>query len=163
MSTRSDAAEMPTLRWFDEEFGEADGATQLGKTRSTLLAVALGAAIIGGLVVVAWSTDASLRLELASALPSPQNRDRDGSRELVDRLLRRVEALKSENKELTEAQQRTAHAVSAIEAEQESPNRVAVYWYSDPAALPFGIESRREPWDVVPLPRRPVNARPALR
>jgi hypothetical protein len=40
MSTRSDAAEMPTLRWFDEEFGEADGATQLGKTRSTLLAVA---------------------------------------------------------------------------------------------------------------------------
>ena len=39
---------MPTLRGFDEEFGQAAGVTQLDRTRSILLAVALGAAILGG-------------------------------------------------------------------------------------------------------------------
>ena len=44
------AAEMPTLRGFDDEFGQAAGVTQLDRTRSILLAVALGAAILGGLL-----------------------------------------------------------------------------------------------------------------
>jgi hypothetical protein len=170
MPSKLDAAEMPTLRGFDEEFGQDDVATQLGeqrKTRWTLIAVALalGAGIIG-VLTLAWSTvDGRLRLELASAPTPPRNTGSEGSRELVDRLLRQVEALKSEIRELTEAQQQqTAHAIAAIEAEQESRNRVSsVHWYSDPAALSFGIESRPEPWGVVPLPRRPANAPPASR
>jgi hypothetical protein len=168
MPSKLDAAEMPTLHGFDEEFGQDAVATQLGQrrqTRWTLIAVALGVGIIGALTF-AWSTvDGPLRLGPASAPTSPRNTGREGSRELVDRLLRQVEALKSEIRELTEAQQRqSAHAIAAIEAEHGARDRVSsVHWYSEPAALSFGIESRPEPWGVVPLPRRPGNARPALR
>ena len=67
-----------------------------------------------------------------------------------------MEALKSEVRELTEAQQQLAQANAAIEAEQESRNRAPpVHRYSDPAALSSWTESGPEPWGVVvPLPRR---------
>ena len=131
------AAEMPTLRGFDEEFGQAAGVTQLDRTRSILLAVALGAVILGGLTLVWVAVDGGVRPKGASAAPtSSQNTAPAESRELVDRLLSQVEALKSEVRELTEAQQQPAQANAAIEAEQESRNRVPpVHWYSDPAAL----------------------------
>ena len=159
------AAEMPTLRGFDEEFGQAAGVTQLDRTRSILLAVALGAVILGGLTLVWVAVDGGVRPEGASAAPtSSQNTAPAESRELVDRLLSQVEALKSEVRELTEAQQQPAHAIEAIEAEQESRNRAPpLYWYSDPAALSSGTESGPEPWGVVPLPRRPASPRPTLR
>ena len=151
---------MPTLRGFDEEFGQAAGVTQLDRTRSILLAVALGAAILGGLTLAWLAVDGSVRPKVASSAPtSPRNTAPVESRELVDRLLSQVEALKSEVRELTEAQQQPAHAIAAIEAEQESRNRAPpVHWYSDPAALSSGLESRPEPWGVVPLPRRPRRA-----
>jgi hypothetical protein len=160
--SKSEAAEMPTLG-FDEEFGQAAGVTQLDRTRSILLAVALGAAILGGLTLVWLAVDG--RPKGASAAPtSPQNTAPAESRELVDRLLSQVDALKSEVRELTEAHQHPAQANAAIEAEQESRNRVPlVHWYSDPAALSSGAESGPEPWGVVPLPRRPASPRPTLR
>jgi len=167
---------MPTLRGFDEEFGQAAGVTQLDRTRSMLLAVALGAAILvavalgaailGGLTLAWLAVDGSVRPKIASSAPtSPRNTAPVESRELVDRLLSQVEALKSEVRELTEAQQKPAHAIAAIEAEQESRNRAPpVHWYSDLAALSSGVESRPEQWGVVPLPRRPpANLHPALR
>jgi hypothetical protein len=156
------AAEMPTLRGFDEEFGQADGVTQLDRTRSILLTVALGAVILCGLTLVWVAVDGGVRPKGASAAPiSSQNTAPAESRELVDRLLSQVEALKSEVRELTAAQQQPAHT---IEAEQESRNRApSVYWYSDPAALSSGTESGPEPWGVVPLPRRPASPRPTLR
>ena len=133
------SGEMPTLRGFDEEFGQAAGVTQLDRTRS-IFAVALGAAILGGLTLVWLAVDGGVRPKGASAAPtSPQNTALAESRELVDRLLSQVEALKSEVRELTEAQQQLAQANAAIEAEQESPNRAPpVHWYSDPAALSSG-------------------------
>ena len=164
--SKLEAAEMPTLRGFDEEFGQAAGVTQLDRTRSMLLAVALGAAILGGLTLAWLAVDGSVRPKIASSAPtSPRNTAPVESRELVDRLLSQVEALKSEVRELTEAQQQQpAHAIAAIEAEQESRNRAPpVHWYSDPAALSSGVESRPEPWGVVPLPRRPASPRPTLR
>ena len=159
------AAEMPTLRGFDEEFGQAAGVTQLDRTRSILLAVALGAVILGGLTLVWVAVDGGVRPKGASAAPtSSQNTAPAKSRELVDRLLSQVEALKSEVRELTEAQQQPAHAIEPIEAEPESRNRAPpVYWYSDPAALSSGTESGPEPRGVVPLPRRPASPRPTLR
>jgi hypothetical protein len=158
-------AEMPTLRGFDEEFGHNPGVTQLGRTRSFLLGVALGAVILVGFALVWVAVDGGVRPKGASAAPtSPQMTAPAESHELVDRLLSQVEALKSEVRELTQAQQQPAHAIETIEAEQESRNRAApVYWYSDLAALWSGAESRPEPWVVVPLPRRPATARPALR
>ena len=119
--SKSEAAEMPTLRGFDEEFGQAAGVTQLDRTRSMLLAVALGAAILGGLTLAWLAVDGSVRPKVAFSAPtSPRNTAPVESRELVDRLLSQVEALKSEVRELTEAQQQPAHAIAAIEAEQES-------------------------------------------
>jgi hypothetical protein len=163
--SKLEAAEMPTLRGFDEEFGQAAGVTQLDRTRSMLLAVALGAAILGGLTLAWLAVDGSVRPKIASSAPtSPRNTAPVESRELVDRLLSQVEALKSEVRELTEAQQQPAQANAAIEAEQESRNRAPpVHWYSDPPALSSGVESRPEPWGVVPLPRRPASPRPTLR
>src|SRR3954451_11808639 len=49
------------------------------------------------------------------------------------------------------AQQQPAHAIAAIEAEQESRRAPPVCWYSDPAALSSEPESGPEPWGVVPL------------
>jgi hypothetical protein len=164
--SKLEAAEMPTLRGFDEEFGQAAGVTQLDRTRSIILAVALGAAILGGLTLAWLAVDGSVRPKVALSAPtSPRNTAPAESRELVDRLLNQVEALKSEVRELTEAQQqKPAHAIAAIEAEQESRNRAPpVHWYSDLAALSSGVESRPEPWGVVPLPRRPASPRPTLR
>ena len=93
----------------------------LHRTRSILLAVALGAAILGGLTLAWLAVDGSVRPKVALSAPtSPRNTAPAESRELVDRLLSQVEALKSEVRELTEAQQQPAHAIAAIEAEQES-------------------------------------------
>ena len=87
---------------------------------SILLAVALGAAILGGLTLVWLAVDGGVRPKGASAAPtSPQNTALAKSRELVDRLLSQVEALKSEVRELTEAQQQLAQANAAIFSEQE--------------------------------------------
>jgi hypothetical protein len=159
-----DATKMPTLHGFEEDFGLDSSATRLSKTRSTLLAVVLSAIIIGGLAAV-WfgsTSNGGLRMEFASGRKTqPLNTEREASH--APELIRQMEALKSENKELREAQQRTTRAPPAIEAEQKFPTGITVHWYSDRAALSFGIDSRPEPWGNVPLPRRPANARPALR
>ena len=119
---------MPTLHGFDEEFGQDPGVTQLGRTHSFLLAAALGAAILGGFTLVWLAVDGGVRPKGASAAPtSPQNTAPAESRELVDRLLTQVEALKSEIRELTEAQQQPAQANAAIEAEQESVTELRPY------------------------------------
>ena len=85
--SKLEAAEMPTLRGFDEEFGQAAGVTQLDRTRSILLAVALGAAILGGLTLAWLAVDGSVRPKIASSAPtSPRDTAPVESRELVDRL-----------------------------------------------------------------------------
>ena len=133
--TKLEAVEMPTLHGLDvQPIAQDEGAIQLGKMGSTLIPVGLVAVIIAA-VFVASTT---------APVPSP-NTAREEPRELVDRLLREVEALKSENRKLAEAQQR--------------PTRISsVHWYSDLAALSFGIESRPDPWRNVPFPRRPAGA-----
>ena len=69
------SGEMPTLRGFDEEFGQAVGVTQLDRTRSILLAVALGAAILGGLTLAWLAVDGSVRPKVALSAPtSPETR-----------------------------------------------------------------------------------------
>ncbi len=130
-----EAVEMQTLHGLDElPIAQDEDATQLGKMVSTLIPVGLVAVIIAA-VFVASTT---------APVPSP-NTAREEPRELVDRLLREVEALKSENRKLTEVQQLLTRVSS-------------VHWYSDRAALSLGIESRPDPWGNVPFPRRPAGA-----
>jgi RecA/RadA recombinase len=91
-----EAVEMQTLHGLDElPIAQDEDATQLGKIVSSLSPVGLVAVIIAA-VFVASTT---------APVPSP-NTAREEPRELVDRLLREVEALKSENRKLTDAQQR---------------------------------------------------------
>jgi hypothetical protein len=147
-----EAAEMPALHALHEEIIRV---TQLTKTRSTLIAVALAAVIIGAFALVGYDGRPSPKLTAPST-------ERAESRELVDRLLRQVEALENENRVLTEGQQQAAHAIATLEAERDSRKRVSsVHWNSDLAALSLHIEKRRDPWGVVPL--RPSNAPPAAR
>ena len=136
----------------------------LHRTRSILLAVALGAAILGGLTL-AWSAvDGSVRPKVALSAPtSPRNTAPAESREFVDRLLSQVEALKSEVRELTEAQQQPAHAIAAIEAEQESRRAPPVYWYSDPLRCRPSPRPDLSRGASCRFPRRPASPRPTLR
>jgi hypothetical protein len=160
-----DAAEMPRLHGFNEEFSP-NGVAQVGDRETpALIAVGLSVCIIGGLALASSTVNGGLRLTLGSAPTASRNTERDGSHELVDSLLLQVKALKGEIQQLREAQQHpTAQAITDIEANQKFRNSVSsVYWYSDPAALSIGIESQPDPLGAVPLPRRPAKARPALR
>src|SRR3981189_675989 len=76
-----DGRKMPTLHAFEEDFGLDGSATRLSKTRSTLLAVVLGAIIIGGLAAV-WfgsTSNGGLRMEFASGRTQPLNTEREAS------------------------------------------------------------------------------------
>jgi hypothetical protein len=65
---------MPTIHGFDEEFGQDPGVTQLDRTHSILLAVALGAAILGGLTLAWLAVDGSVRPKVASETRRQLNR-----------------------------------------------------------------------------------------
>jgi hypothetical protein len=78
-----------------------------------------------------------------------------------DKVLRIFTATVIESREL----ERTAQTIAALRAaEQESRDPVpSTYWYSDPIAVSAGIERQPEWEGIVPLPRPPPTARPALR
>jgi hypothetical protein len=171
MPGKFDAAEMPRLNAFDEEFGQDPVAFQRGQRRKTrvrfwtFFSIALGAGVMG-VLALAWSAvDGRLHLELQSAVVAPISPPtREGSDEEINGLRRQVQALKNEITKLKDARERTAQTIAALKAfEQQSRHAVpSACWYSDPAALGFGIESDPARDRVVPLPRRPPIARPAL-
>ena len=154
MSDRLHAAEMPRLHALDEEFQEDIEAVVGGRRRKIvqrllmLAVVMIGAGAIAALALVWSAADGRLRLELQSTAPSPRTVAREAVEEKVDRLRRQVEALESEIRELTQARQQAADAISALQAgEQEARNHVPppVYWYSNPATLNVTIASQPEP------------------
>jgi cell division protein FtsB len=162
MPGKFDAAEMP-IDLFDEEFGQ-EPVARTGARFWTFFSVALGAAVIS-LLAFAWSAaDGRLRQELKSAVVAPVSaRTHEGSNEEIDRLRRQVEALKNEITKLRDAGEQLAQMITALKA-AEPETRAPVssaYWYSDPTAMRFGIESQPEREGVVPLPRRSPGDRPA--
>jgi hypothetical protein len=156
MPSRLDAAEMPKLDAFDEEFGPDPVPHRLrrktGLRLSILIAAALVAAIIGALAL-AWST-ADGRRPLPSAGTSPQGAPRAGSVEETDGLLRQVDALKTDVSELRQALQQAAYTIAAMKAAEQESRTQSAHWYSNPAALSFGIVSQPEAVGVAP-PERP--------
>ena len=130
--------------------------------RLILLAVALGAVILGGFTLVWFAVDGArarrarrrrqprpkTRRQLNPPISPPPPKPGGGAKERV--------------RELTEAQQQPAHAIAAIEAEQES-NRAARILVLRPRCAVVQARSGPEPWGVVPLPRRPASPRPTLR
>ena len=139
MPGKFDAAEIPGLDASNEEFGQ-DPVARTGARFWTAFGVALVLAVIG-VLAFAWSAaNGRLRLELKSAVVAPVSaRTHEGLNAEIDRLRRQVGALKNEIAKLKDAREQTA----------QMP---ATYWYSDPTALGFGIES--PPKREGPLPRR---------
>jgi hypothetical protein len=133
-----------------------------------LAVVVIGAGAIVALVLDWSAADGRLRLELQSTAPSPPTVAREAMEEQVDRLRRQVEALESEIRELTQARQQAADAISALQAAvQEARNHAPppVYWYSNPAALNVTVASQPRPGARRPTPAWPeaVGRTPRLR
>jgi hypothetical protein len=166
-----DVSEMPRLDAFDEEFGREPVAILRGQRRklrlrfSALVVLLLGAGIASALALAWLNTEGWLRFEVQSAPSSQQYASREGSDEQIGRLRREVEALKKEIGELTEAQQQAADTIASLKAGEQEPRDPAAsaYWYSDLAALHFGIVSPPRPGVGVPGARRSATARPDFR
>jgi hypothetical protein len=131
----------------------------------TLLSGVFGVSAISVLALALSAADGRLRVELQSSVVAPISPPaRAGFDEEIDRLSRQVEALKNEITKLKEAREQTAQIIAALGApEQEFPDPAPTYWYLQPVAFSSGIESEPEREDVIPLPRPPPTARPALR
>ncbi len=169
MSGKFDAAEMPRLDAFDEEFVRDRVAIQCAQERNTRLrfwtffSITLGSGIIG-VLALAWSAaEGRLRHELQSAVMAPISPEtRESLDTEIDRLRRQVGVLQNEITKLKDLQDQTAQILAT--AEQEPRDAVpSAYWYSDATLLSLGIENRPEGEEAVPIPRRPLIPRPPLR
>ena len=154
------ATGMPRLDAFDEEFGREPVAILRGQRRrgirlSAFVGAALGAAIITALAWPWVQADGGLRSEVQSLFPGSGSRD--SSTERIEQLVREVEALKQQIVELTEARQQAMDRIASLEAaEQGAP----VYWYSDLAALSYGMATTKPVAGAPLTPRRSATARP---
>src|SRR5436190_2692604 len=116
MPGRVDAAEMPRLDAFDDEFGRDPLAIQREQQRKirvrfwTFVGVALGTGVVGALAL-AWPTAGGrLRLDLQSAVVTPISpQPHEGSNEEFGSLRRQVETLKSRIAELEDAKEQAVH------------------------------------------------------
>src|SRR5437762_3122236 len=163
MSGSLQAAEMPKLDSFDEEFGQ-DPIAVAGVRRRTIVRrlvmltiVALCAGAIAALAFAWSSADGRLRLELQSIAPAPRTVAREGAEEEIDRLRRRMDELESEVRELTQARQQADDTIAALQAaEKETRDQLPPpeHWYSNPAALNPSIAHQSGPGGVaLPSPR----------
>jgi FtsZ-binding cell division protein ZapB len=78
----------------------------------------------------------------------------------INRLAREIEALKRENRELRQAQQQAADTIAALQGGEQNSRGSFVSWYSDLAALTYGIASQSENGTTG---RRSAVARPKPR
>jgi hypothetical protein len=163
VGVQAGAAELPRLEAFDEEFGP-EPATALPEPRRRTglrfwawLVVMVAAGSVGALALFWPTSDAGSLLQGLSAATAPRTASRGGD-EQVDRLMREVAALRRQVRDLSSAQQEAADALAAARATESR----GYYWYSNLAALNFGIASRPEPGVVEPPSGRPatVRARP---
>jgi len=178
MSDSLQAAEMPKLDAFDEEFGQEPDAIARRRRRTivrrlVMLAVlVIGAGAVAALAFAWSSADGRLRLELQSIAPSPRTVAREAAEEEIERLRRRMDELESEIRELTQARQQADVTIAALQAaEKETRKQLPppMYWYSNPMALNPSIAHHSEPAGVAPSPRpttprrdaRDVRGRPA--
>jgi threonine dehydrogenase-like Zn-dependent dehydrogenase len=167
MSDSLQAAEMPKLDAFDEEFGQdpvAVASVRRGKIVRRLVMLAVVVLCAGAIAALAfaWSSaDGRLRLELQSIAPSPRTVAREGSEEEIDRLRRRMDELEGEVRELTQARQQADDTIAALQAvEKETHNQPPpIYWYSNPAALNLSIAHQSEPGGVALPSPRPTTPR----
>src|SRR5262245_13681459 len=164
---RSGSADMPSLDAFDQEFEREPAAVLRAQQRRTSLRPLAGlllAMVIISVPTMAWLTaDGRPISDDQPRLAAVQSTSREGSQAQVDRLLQQVAALKQEIGELTQAQQQARESIAALKAaEQEARTPALAFWYSDPAALSFGVVGPASTVGAAP-PRRSAIARPETR
>jgi FtsZ-binding cell division protein ZapB len=147
MSAGVDASIMPSLDAFDEEFGReqsdivGDPRPNTGFRLPTLIGLALAAGVISALAL-GWPNMSG----------APRSDDREASTPnagekpdaTISRLRRELEALKQENRELTEAQQQAADTIATLQAGEQEGRGSLASWYSDVAALTYGIATQSD-------------------
>ena len=156
---------MPRLDAFDAEFERErsdivdDPRPRPGFRLSTLIGLALAAGVISALALgwpnASGPSQSELQPEAASAPPAAEKLDA-----AISRLAREVEALKSENRELRQAQQQAADTIAALQGGTQDGRGSLVSWYSDLGALTYGIATQSENGTIG---RRSAVARPKLR
>jgi FtsZ-binding cell division protein ZapB len=163
MSAGVDASIMPSLDAFDEEFGRersdivADPPRNTGFRISTLIGLALAAGVISALALGWPNPSGTPRSESELASASYPDEKPDAA---ISRLSREVEALKQANRELAQAQQRAADTIAALQAGEQDSRSAFPSWYSDLAALTYGIAIQSE---GATTGRRSAIARPKPR
>src|ERR1700736_3884529 len=165
MSVGVDASIMPSLDAFDEEFGRersdivGDPPPKRGFRLSTLIGLALAAGVISALALgwpnTSGTPQSELQSEPASAPFAGEKPDA-----AINRLNREIEALKQANRELAQAQQQAADTIAALQTGEQENGGSFASWYSDLAALTYGIASQSE---VGTTGRRSATARPKPR
>jgi hypothetical protein len=159
-----DAETMPSLDAFDNEFGrENDGIVEdppprSGFRLSTVIGLALAAGIISALAL-GWpsmfgASQSQLQPEQTAA-PATQALEA-----AVSRLSDEVASLRRENQDLRDAQRRAADTIAALQAGEGEGRGSFVAWYTNPAALAYGIAMVS---DGAAAGRRSVTARPRPR
>ena len=166
MSDPFQAAEVPKLDAFDEEFGQDSTIAVRGRRRKIMVAiVALCAGAIAALAFAWSSADGRLRLEPQSITASARTVVGEGAEQKVERLRRRMDELEREVRELTQARQQANDTIAALQAAQEEARAQVpppVNWYSTPAALNPSIANEPEPDSMaLPSPRSSTPRRNA--
>jgi hypothetical protein len=162
MSAGVDAETMPSLDAFDDEFGrEHDGIDpppRSGFRLSTVIGLALAAAVISALALgwpsIFGASRSQLQPEQAAA-PATQALEA-----AVSRLSDEVASLRHENQDLRDAQRRAADTIAALQAGEGESRGSFVAWYTNPAALAYGIAIGP---DGATAARRSATARPKPR
>jgi len=156
---------MPNLDAFDEEFGRGQSdivddplPPKTGFRFSTVIGLALAAGVISALALGWPSMFGASQSQL-----QPEQAAASGGERLdaaISRLSDEVAALRRENKELHEAQQQAADTIAALQAGEGEIRGSFVAWYSNPAALTYGIATQS---DGATTGRRSATARPKPR
>jgi hypothetical protein len=165
MRDSAPAIGMPRLDAFDEEFGREPVAVLRGHRRrpvrfSAVLGAALGAAVITALAWPWVQADGGLGFDVRALLPVARGTPHDNSAEQVAQLMREVDSLKSQIADLTDARQQALDRIESLEAAEQSTHEAHLaYWYSDPAALRYGLANSVGSSAVAPTPRRSATVR----
>jgi hypothetical protein len=164
MSVGVDAETMPSLDAFDDEFGrEHDGIVDDPPRRSvfrlsTVVGLALAAGVISALAL-GWPSmfGASQSQVQPEQTAAPATQALEAA---VSRLSDEVASLRRENQDLRDAQRRAADTIAALQAGEGESRGSFVAWYTNPAALAYGIAMAS---DGATAARRSATARPRPR
>ncbi len=148
MSMTADAV-MPNLDAFDEEFGHEDTVVvsdpkrNTGFRLSTIIGLALAAGIISALAL-GWPNTSATPESKVQGDVTPARYGGEKLDAAISRLAREVETLKTENRELRQAQQQASETISALQSSQQDNRGAFVGWYSDVGALTYAVPAQLE-------------------